>query len=770
MIIDNATSSPVFVNEYDNITMECQARGRPTPYITWFRRNRDENNHTKFENEILINNTNGQLHLINVTRYHIGHYECRASNGVNGHVVSKDIELRVLCKIMASWFIILNITLLLSSSFVQARFRINSKRRYSMSTIPFIPPSFPFDNNSIFNLNDDSLIESTTISSSIKINNQANEQQIEQFTLLLFNRLNLKEPPNVTIQNHDGSGTGIPSSIVKQLEQQTQEQQYMKHIEEMKTYEQQEQKYRDENQATIERAILPSDKISHHTCQRQISIKLNLNEENLRHIDCFYFSKSSFGSATLSTNQIVKQLRIYIKKNYFHINNEYEKRLTSDMFKIYQVFRPTSNDTLLHPFPGFTDTLRLTISQIKQLNDNWLELTIDSNNTQINIQQIYEQFSTAWYGLAINRELQSSRSSFYRRHHSKKRIQHFLRSNDNEDNNKESQEELPYMLVEYGNKNSSSLTSGRRGTRGTNRPRPAQPCDPKSPCCRRPLTIDLDQVGSALDFVIYPRKLDIGECIGVCGASGTSLKHTEVKNAQQKNHPNSAHNLLLLHRNSVHHDRTTTTAKNNQADQQLTHCCSFSRTGGLELLYTTINGGPVIRKYIPNMVVEDFPPSIQAQSTLVHSTIGKSIQLRCSAIVPFDTKIYWQRMDNKTISKFRQQQYTNNDITQTSLYIKDIEKLDFGLYGCFAESMAGQSHAVIELREHRRLASSKVIENNDLTTPRIQILKRNQISDQTTISITTNKASSCFSLLYLSFTLNQIIFYYLTPDIHICFV
>ena len=94
MIIDNATSSPVIINEHDNITMKCQARGRPTPYIAWYRRNIDG----KDQIQILANNTDGQFHLINVNRYQTGHYECRASNGVNQHVVSKDIELRVLCK------------------------------------------------------------------------------------------------------------------------------------------------------------------------------------------------------------------------------------------------------------------------------------------------------------------------------------------------------------------------------------------------------------------------------------------------------------------------------------------------------------------------------------------------------------------------------------------------------------------------------------------------------------------------------------------------
>jgi hypothetical protein len=101
MIIDNATSSPIIVTEYGNVTMKCQALGRPIPYISWFRRiedGKDPHNQTRLENQILANNTDGLFHLINVSRYQTGHYECRASNGVNDHVVSKDIELRVLCK------------------------------------------------------------------------------------------------------------------------------------------------------------------------------------------------------------------------------------------------------------------------------------------------------------------------------------------------------------------------------------------------------------------------------------------------------------------------------------------------------------------------------------------------------------------------------------------------------------------------------------------------------------------------------------------------
>ena len=101
MIIDNVTASPIIVNETDNVTLKCQARGRPIPYIAWFRRGddgKDPANQTHSENSILANNTDGFFDLINVSRRQSGHYECRVSNGVNDHVVSKDIELRILCK------------------------------------------------------------------------------------------------------------------------------------------------------------------------------------------------------------------------------------------------------------------------------------------------------------------------------------------------------------------------------------------------------------------------------------------------------------------------------------------------------------------------------------------------------------------------------------------------------------------------------------------------------------------------------------------------
>ncbi len=529
---------------------------------------------------------------------------------------------------MTSWFVMINILLLFSSSFLQARYRAHSKRRYSMSTQSFVP-SFPINNNNNNNMyadsddthgrhNDESwseLIKTTTSTTTVSPF-KANEEQIEQFTRLLIERLNLKEAPNVTVNVNDE--TGFPSSIFKQIEQQTKEQQRMHDIKENHFYRQ--QKIHDEVMPTAERAILPGDYIPNHTCRQQLSAKLNLADNNLQNIDCFRFTKSTKESKSLPTNQLINELRLYVKRNYFHFNDQ-EEQLTPDMFQIYQVFRPTSNDTTLIPPPALMDTTRLPISQVKELNDNWFELTIDSNNEDLNIQQVYQQLIIPLYALAIDRNFEISPSMtqslpiydrpYHRQYPSKTQISYSLHSDNDDGNNKESsQQQLPYMLVEYGEKIFPS-SSGRRGIRDATA-RPARGCHPTSSCCRRSLTIDLDQGNNALNFVIYPRQLDIGECVGLCGTSGSSLRHTDVKNAQYRNEHNSAYNLLLL-QNGLHYNRSTTTFMN-RLDHS-TQCCSYSRTSALEILYTTTNGGPIIRKLIPNMVVEEckcgLPATIQ---------------------------------------------------------------------------------------------------------------------------------------------------------------
>lgn len=67
-------------------------------------------------------------------------------------------------------------------------------------------------------------------------------------------------------------------------------------------------------------------------------------------------------------------------------------------------------------------------------------------------------------------------------------------------------------------------------------------------------------------------------------------------------------------------------------------------------------------------------------------------------------------MDNNQTIKFRQQQQAlHGNLIQTNLYIKDIEKSDFGFYGCFAESKLGKNHAVIELRGKKKNLFSRLI-------------------------------------------------------------
>ena len=502
---------------------------------------------------------------------------------------------------MTSGFVLFTVLLIFSTTFVQAHPRVASKRRFPSSTKSqnfyddqHNHPTYSSDSRKV-----PSSSSSSSFSSTTTIKNPANEQQIEEFTRMIFERLEIKEVPNVTLNGNDG--TGIPSIV------QTLEQEDIQYNEELHAY--QQQKSREDLQATTERAILPGDSLPSYSCQRQIAAKINLNRESLHQIECFRFTKSSIESKALPTNQLIKRLRLYVRKNYFHLNYNQEQLLTPDMFQMFQVFRPASNDTRQNPMSQLTDTIRLPISQVKQLNRNWYEFTIDSKPNLIDLQQIYQQFLMPWYGLGISHVVQSSWATFYRRYYSKKSFNNFLHSNNDDDiddinGNKQSHLQLPYMLVEYGEK-IATLTKNR-GQRNTQTagPRLARPCDPKSPCCRRPLTIDLDQGTNALNFVIYPRQIDIGECVGVCSTS-TALEYTKAKHAQYKNEPNSGHKLLLIHQSGLFHNRTTTTTQVNRPDQQATQCCSYSRTGGLELMYTTTNGGPIIRKYIPNMVVEE---------------------------------------------------------------------------------------------------------------------------------------------------------------------
>ena len=449
----------------------------------------------------------------------------------------------------------------------------HSQRRHSTSTVPFSP--LPFN---------DSPAAPRTPPRVTPTGHQADEQQMEQFKRLLMARLAWQDVPNVTL--NDSHGAGFPSSIVQQLEKETRN--HHQQQEDLAAYQQ-----RERNQPLAERAILPGEFLPPNNCRRQLAAKLHLHQHQVRHIDCFRFSKPSFEIKSLPTHQYVKQLRIFVKRHFFDITNDPDLEFTPDMFHVYQVYRPTSNDTLRNQRFSLTDTVRLPIVQARAFDEHWLELTVGAPH-HISIQQIYSQFIMPWHGLAISRGLMTGTwPSFIRFTPS---IPHLDRSVDDDD----SDQQPPYMLVEYEDKLSVEA-SGRRAARAAPT-RPPGSCDPRSPCCRRSLIIDLDQGDNVFNFIIYPRKFDIGECVGQCGRSGSSVNHVEVKNAQHRNEKHSSYNLLLLYHNRLLQNGSRTTTQINRPSPQ---CCSYSRTGGIDLTYTTANNGLTIKKYIPDMVVEE---------------------------------------------------------------------------------------------------------------------------------------------------------------------
>ena len=74
---------------------------------------------------------------------------------------------------------------------------------------------------------------------------------------------------------------------------------------------------------------------------------------------------------------------------YFDLKHKQIDRLTPDIFRVYQVFRPTSNITSNCRWIGCKNTIRLQISQVQQVRDNWYELIINSNNKRVTLEQIY---------------------------------------------------------------------------------------------------------------------------------------------------------------------------------------------------------------------------------------------------------------------------------------------------------------------------------------------------------------------------------------------
>ncbi|XP_023717615.1 neurotrimin isoform X1 [Cryptotermes secundus] len=90
-IVDRETSTDMVVRESANVTLTCKATGYPEPYVMWRREDGKDINYNG-EN---VNVVDGEvLHIIKVSRLHMGAYLCIASNGVPPSI-SKRVLLRV---------------------------------------------------------------------------------------------------------------------------------------------------------------------------------------------------------------------------------------------------------------------------------------------------------------------------------------------------------------------------------------------------------------------------------------------------------------------------------------------------------------------------------------------------------------------------------------------------------------------------------------------------------------------------------------------------
>ncbi|XP_029171161.1 lachesin isoform X2 [Nylanderia fulva] len=90
-IITKDTSTDMVVREASNVTLTCKATGYPEPYVMW---RREDGKNINYNGES-VNVVDGEvLHIVKISRLHMGAYLCIASNGVPPSV-SRRVSLRV---------------------------------------------------------------------------------------------------------------------------------------------------------------------------------------------------------------------------------------------------------------------------------------------------------------------------------------------------------------------------------------------------------------------------------------------------------------------------------------------------------------------------------------------------------------------------------------------------------------------------------------------------------------------------------------------------
>ncbi|XP_044018240.1 lachesin-like isoform X2 [Aphidius gifuensis] len=90
-IIAKETSTDMVVREASNVTLVCKAAGYPEPYVMW---RREDGTNINYNGES-VNVVNGEiLHIIKISRLHMGAYLCIASNEVPPSVSAR-VDVRV---------------------------------------------------------------------------------------------------------------------------------------------------------------------------------------------------------------------------------------------------------------------------------------------------------------------------------------------------------------------------------------------------------------------------------------------------------------------------------------------------------------------------------------------------------------------------------------------------------------------------------------------------------------------------------------------------
>ncbi|CAF1308946.1 unnamed protein product, partial [Didymodactylos carnosus] len=380
----------------------------------------------------------------------------------------------------------------------------------------------------------------------------ASRNQSESFINVLFRRLRMEKPPNISALPFVGMSEA--DILIMQL---------------FSSDRLLQRDGNDDHKHTIESVAISGQLLSNHSCEK----RLKKSGYSSNSIECYRFLDQSYiKKLQLPRRPSIKSISLIMKKEYFNLDNNNNQTFNPVMFRVYMIYRPLVNNSkksskLTSKIPS---VLKLPVTQVKQILDSY-ELVFDDK--KMHYKTIYDNLMSELYDVAISKNLQDSYARQYSSPfspNSEQRKQDDDGINNNSKQERSTNEEfVPYFDVEYGETENNGYRSHDALSRNK--------CSSSSPCCRRPLTLHFDD-SHLLNFIVYPRVLDIGECVGLCDLS--SVNQLQIRNSSQYNSSS-----IKEHYSSVNG-----------------RCCSFSRTSGLELLFREKQS--IRRQFVPQMIIE----------------------------------------------------------------------------------------------------------------------------------------------------------------------